>query len=351
MPLQENVALAPLTTLKLGGPARYFVEAQTVAEVQEAAAFAKSRNLALFVLGGGSNLVVSDQGWPGLVLKVAIGGIERIHEGTDDGKVLFESGAGESWDRFVSHAVRANCAGVECLSGIPGSVGGTPVQNVGAYGQEVSETIESVLALDLKDGQVRELCKEACGFGYRSSVFNTSERGRFIILRVTFALTPGGLPGIRYADLKRHFEGRETMPSLAETREAVRHIRALKGMLIVPGDPDCQSAGSFFKNPIISEERHEDLMKRASARGLTLPSYPALDTQKKVSAAWLVERSGFARGYGFGHVGISSKHALAIVNRGGATATEVLALKEQIQQRVEEIWGVRLEPEPVMVGF
>ena len=351
MLLQENVALAPLTTLKLGGPARYFAEARTVAEVQEAAAFAKSRNLALFVLGGGSNLVVSDMGWQGLVLKVAIGVIERHSESTDDGKVLFESGAGESWDRFVSHAVRANCAGVECLSGIPGSVGGTPVQNVGAYGQEVAETIESVLVLDLKDGQVRELCREACGFGYRSSIFNKSERGRFIILRVTFALTPGGLPGIRYADLKRHFEGRETTPSLAETREAVRHIRALKGMLIVPGDSDCQSAGSFFKNPIISEERHEDLKKRASARGLTLPSYPALDTQKKVSAAWLVERSGFARGYGFGHVGISSKHALAIVNRGGATAAEVLALKEQIQQRVEEIWGVRLEPEPVMVGF
>jgi UDP-N-acetylmuramate dehydrogenase len=237
------------------------------------------------------------------------------------------------------------------LSGIPGSVGGTPVQNVGAYGQEVSESVESVLALDLKDGQVRELCREACGFGYRSSIFNTSERGRFIILRVTFALTPGGDPGIRYADLKRHFEGRETAPSLAETREAVRHIRALKGMLIVAGDPDGQSAGSFFKNPVISEERHQDLKKRAEARGLTLPSYPALDTHKKVSAAWLVERSGFAKGYGFGRVGISSKHALAIVNRGGATAAEVLALKEQIQQRVEEIWGVHLEPEPVMVGF
>ncbi|HEY4905371.1 MAG TPA: UDP-N-acetylmuramate dehydrogenase [Candidatus Sulfotelmatobacter sp.] len=351
MLLQENVALAPLTTLKLGGPARYFVEAQNVAQVQEAAAFAQSRNLALFVLGGGSNLVVSDKGWPGLVLRVAIGGIERSSDSSDAGKILFEAGAGESWDRFVSHAVRANCAGVECLSGIPGSVGGTPVQNVGAYGQEVSETIESVLAFDLRDGQVRELCREACGFGYRTSIFNTSERGRFIILRVVFALAPGGEPGIRYADLKRHFEGRETTPSLAETREAVRHIRALKGMLIVPGDPDCQSAGSFFKNPIISEERHEDLKKRAGARGLTLPSYPALDTQKKVSAAWLVERSGFARGYGFGHVGISSKHALAIVNRGGATAAEVLALKEQIQHRVEEIWGVRLEPEPVMVGF
>jgi UDP-N-acetylmuramate dehydrogenase len=361
MQLEENVPLAPLTTFKLGGPARYFVEARSSDEVQEGVAYARSRKLPVFVLGGGSNLVVADAGWPGLVLKVAILGIEqqsldpnrgRARDGrAEEGKVLFDVGAGESWDRFVSHAVRANCEGVECLSGIPGSVGGTPVQNVGAYGQEVAETIESVQALDLKDGQVHELCHEACGFSYRSSIFNTTERGRFILLRVTYALTPGGEPRISYADLKRHFEGRETSPNLAETREAVRHIRALKGMLIVPGDVDCQSAGSFFKNPVLTQEQHEELKKRASVRGLVVPSYPALETRKKVSAAWLVERSGFNKGFGFGHVGISSKHALAIVNRGGATAAEVIALKEQIQHRVEEVFGVRLEPEPVMVGF
>ena len=350
MLLQENVPLAPLTTFNIGGPARYFVEAHDAGAVQEAVAFARSRNLPLFVLGAGSNLVVSDAGWAGLVLKVAILGIEQA-SGEDDGRTVFHVGAGESWDRFVSKAVVAHCAGVECLSGIPGSVGGTPVQNVGAYGQEVSETIASVEAFDLKDGQVRELCHEACGFGYRTSIFNTSERGRFIILRVTYALTPGGEPQVGYADLKRHFEGRETAPNLAEVREAVRHIRAVKGMLIVPGDPDCQSAGSFFKNPVLSEEQHEELKKRASTRGLTVPSYPALETRKKVSAAWLVERSGFNKGYGFGHVGISSRHALAIVNRGGASAAEILALQEQIQHRVEEIWGVRLEQEPVMVGF
>jgi len=350
MLLQENVALAPLTTFKIGGPARYFVEAASAGEVQEGVAFARARELPLLVLGGGSNLLVADAGWPGLVLKVAIAGIER--QGSDeDGNQRFEVGAGESWDRFVSHTVTAQCAGVECLSGIPGSVGGTPVQNVGAYGQEVSETIESVQVLDLRDGQARELCAEACGFGYRTSIFNTTERGRFIILQVTYALTPGGEPRLEYADLKRHFEGRETVPNLAEVRESVRHIRARKGMLIVPGDADSQSAGSFFKNPILSEAQHEQLRKRASARGLQLPSYPALETRKKVSAAWLVEKSGFARGYGFGRVGISRRHALAIVNCGGATAGEVIALKEQIQHRVEEIWGVRLEPEPVMVGF
>jgi len=351
MLLQEDIALAPLTTFRIGGPARFFVEARSRTEVEEAVRLARARDLPLFILGGGSNLVVADAGFPGLVLRVAIPGIEQRPGTNDEGKVLFDAGAGESWDRFVSHAVIAQCAGVECLSGIPGSVGATPVQNVGAYGQEVSETIESVEVFDRKDSQVRELCREACGFSYRSSVFNTTERERFIVLRVTYALVPGGDAHLEYADLKRHFDGRETRPNLAETREAVRHIRALKGMLIVPGDPDCQSAGSFFKNPVLSEQQHEDLQRRASARGLSLPSYPALEKNKKVSAAWLVEKSGFARGYGFGRVGISSKHALAIVNRGGATAAEVLALKDQIQQRVEEIWGLHLEPEPVLVGL
>jgi UDP-N-acetylmuramate dehydrogenase len=348
--LLENIPLAPLTTIKIGGPARYFVEAANAGEVHEAVTFARSRDMPLFVLGGGSNLLVADAGWPGLVLKIAIQGINQRSGHDEEGKILFDAGAGESWDKFVSHAVMARCAGVECLSGIPGSVGGTPVQNVGAYGQEVAETITSVQVLDLKDNQVRELCPEACEFSYRASIFNTTERGRFIVLRVTYALTPGGSPRIAYADLQRHFEGREAPPNLAETREAVRHIRARKGMLITPGDPDCQSAGSFFKNPILSEEQHEDLKERAAARGLTVPSYPALETRKKVSAAWLVECSGFAKGFGFGRVGISTRHALAIINRGGATAADVLALKEQIQHRVEEIWGVHLEPEPVMVG-
>jgi len=351
MLLEENIPLAPLTTFRIGGPARFFLEARSRIDVEEAVSRARARDIPLFILGGGSNLVVADAGWPGLVLKVAIPGIEQRPGTNDEGKVLFDVGAGESWDRFVSHAVMAQCAGVECLSGIPGGVGGTPVQNVGAYGQEVADTIESVEVFDRKDNQVRELCREACGFSYRSSIFNTTERERFIILRVLYALTPGAAAHLEYTDLKRHFEGRETRPNLAETREAVRHIRALKGMLIVPGDPDCQSAGSFFKNPVLSEQQHEELETRARTRGLTIPSYPALEERKKVSAAWLVEKSGFARGYGFGHVGLSSKHALAIVNRGGATAAEVLALKDQIQQRVEEIWGLQLEPEPVLDGL
>ena len=348
MLIQENVPLAPLTTLKVGGPARYFVQAHTIAEVSDAVSLARSRNFAVFVLGGGSNLVISDAGWPGLVLKIAIPGIE---ERTQSDKSLFEVGAGEEWDKFVAYAVSGNCAGVECLSGIPGSVGGTPVQNVGAYGQEVADTIESVLALDLKDGQVRELCNEACSFQYRTSIFNTSERGRYVILRVTYALTPDGEPAILYADLKKYFAGWSTQPSLAATRAAVRQIRASKAMLITPGDEDCRSAGSFFKNPVLSDEQYKELSQRATAKGLQIPSYPALQAQRKISAAWLVEHSGFSKGYGNGRVGISRKHALAIVNRGGAIAADIVALKEQIQRRVEDTWGLRLETEPVFVGF
>jgi UDP-N-acetylmuramate dehydrogenase len=280
-------------------------------------------------------------------LKIAIPGIDERGE---NGKVLFEVGAGVEWDKFVGRAVARNCAGIECLSGIPGSVGGTPVQNVGAYGQEVAETIESVLALDTKDGQLRELCNEACGFSYRTSIFNTSERGRYIVLRVTYALAPGGRAHVEYADLKRYFAGRSA-PTLAETRDAVRKIRAGKGMLITPGDDDCRSAGSFFKNPVLSTAQFADLSARAAAKNLQIPSYPALDAQKKISAAWLVEHSGFSRGHGDGAVGISRKHALAIVNRGAASAADIVAFKEEIQQRVEDLWAIRLEPEPVFVGF
>jgi len=347
MLVQENVPLAPFTTIRVGGPARYFVEATSVAEVRDAVDYARSRKLPLFVLGGGSNLVVSDSGWPGLVLKIAITGIN--HEGHRP--VRFEAGAGEEWDQFVALTVQHNCGGIECLSGIPGSVGGSPVQNVGAYGQEVAETIDSVQVLDLKNGQERELFKDECGFKYRTSIFNTTERGRYIILRVNFMLIHGAEPRIAYADLQKYFAGRSATPTLADTRDAVRQIRASKAMLIVPGDEDCRSAGSFFKNPVLSNSQYEELKLRAETRGLHVPSYPALEAQRKVSAAWLVEHSGFSKGYGNARVGISRKHALAIVNRGNARAADIVAFKDQIQQRVQEVWGIGLEAEPVMVGF
>ena len=347
MQLQENIPLAPLTTLQVGGAARFFVEAESADDVREAVEYARSHNLPLFVLGGGSNLVVADAGWPGLVLKVAILGINHRH---GHGTAYFDVGAGEDWDGFVASTVQHNCSGIECLSGIPGSVGGTPVQNVGAYGQEVSETIDSVVALDLKSGKEEEFENADCGFSYRTSVFNTTERGRYIILRVTYALAHDGEARLTYTDLKKHFAELSRKPTLAEVREAVRTIRASKGMLLSPGDPDSRSAGSFFKNPVLSVEEFAALKEKAAARGVEIPSYPALERQRKVSAAWLVEQSGFSKGYGNGRVGISRKHALAIVNRGGATAAEVLALKDQIQRSVEEQWGIGLEMEPVLVA-
>jgi UDP-N-acetylmuramate dehydrogenase len=364
MTIQENVPLAPLTTLQVGGAARYFAELKREGEVCEAAQFAKTHKLPLFVLGGGSNLVVADSGWPGLALKIAIGGIATPATSDATGNaVLFSVGAGVNWDDFVAQTIVQNCAGVECLSGIPGSVGGTPVQNVGAYGQEVADTIESVRAFDLKEDRIVVLPKPACGFRYRTSIFNTSERGRYIILRVNYRLKRGGAPSLKYADLQKYFTenttehstenavGKKTPPSLAEVREAVRAIRRSKGMLLVPGDEDCRSAGSFFKNPVLTEEQFKNLAERAESKGLEIPTYPALNARRKVSAAWLVEHSGFSKGYAAGAAGISQKHALALINRGDAKACDIVALKDEVQQGVLEAWGIQLEPEPVFVGF
>jgi len=348
MTIQENVPLAPLTTLGVGGAARYLAEAANEDDVREAVAFARAKSLPLFVMGGGSNLVVSDSGWPGLVLRIAIGGIARSLDGR---ATLFDAGAGLDWDGFVAQAVSEDCAGVECLTGIPGSVGGTPVQNVGAYGQDVSETIELVRALDLKEDRVVTIPEEACGFRYRASIFNTTERGRYIILRVTFRLTAGAVPTLRYAELQERLAGVDGPPTLAQVRDTVRAIRRTKGMLIEPGDADCRSAGSFFKNPVLSAAEFRDLGDRAQSRGLTIPSYPALDAQRKVSAAWLVEHSGLCKGFRLGAAGISSKHALALINTGNARASDIVRLQEKIRQSVELAWGIVLEPEPVFVGF
>jgi len=348
MKIQENVVLAPWTTLQVGGPARYFAEAHREDEVMEAVTFAKLRNLPFFILGGGSNVLIADEGWPGLILRISIGGLTTEASGN---AIRFTAGAGHDWDNFVGQAVTQNCGGVECLSGIPGTVGGTPVQNVGAYGQEVSETIESVRALDTRDDRIIVLPRPACRFRYRSSIFNTTERGRYIILRVNYRLQRGGSPSLRYADLQKHFADAKTPPTLAAVREAVREIRRSKGMLIVAGDEDCRSVGSFFKNPVLTEEQFQELATRAQARGLEAPSYPAPEGHRKTSAAWLVEHSGFAKGLRSGQVGISSKHALAIINTGEAKATDILDLKEEIQQGVQSTWGIHLEPEPVLVGF
>lgn len=345
MQIRENISLAPYTTLKIGGPARYLVEAHSQAEILDALAYAREHALEVFVLGGGSNLVVSDVGWPGLVLKIGVNGIKTSER---NGKQVFTAGAGEDWDKLVARSVEQNCAGIECMSGIPGTVGGTPVQNVGAYGQEVAETITSVRVIDATSGEAREMSNSECGFAYRTSIFNTSQKGRYIVTEVSYALAPGGAPRVEYADLKRHFAAVPS-PTLNDVREAVRAIRASKAMLIMPDDDDSRSAGSFFKNPIISMAEYERIAGLPA--GNKPPSYPAPAGQVKISAAWLVERAGFHKGYTAGRVGISSKHTLAIVNRGGATAAEIVNFKNKVQEGVFGVFGVQLHPEPVFVGF
>src|SRR5213080_3265857 len=315
MEVRENVPLAPLTTLGVGGNARFFVKAENSRDVENAVTFSREKDLALFVLGGGSNVVVSDQGWGGLVLQVGISGLE------EGGKGPLNVGAGVDWDSFVAHCVSRNWAGVECLSGIPGSVGGTPVQNVGAYGQEISEVLLSVRAYDRSADRIVELSHDGCGFTYRTSLFNTTAKDRYAVLNVTYALSNGGLPHIRYPELEREFEGKTANATLAEVRAAVRRIRARKAMLLVEGDPDCRSAGSFFKNPIISEGEFANLQLRS---GAGIPRYPAAPGKVKTAAAWLIEHAGFSKGYSLGPAGLSTKHTLALVNRGGADAEDIL---------------------------
>jgi UDP-N-acetylmuramate dehydrogenase len=339
--VREEVRLAPYTTLGIGGPARYFAVAETEEAAEQAVAWAQVRELPLFVLGGGSNLLVRDAGFSGLVLKVSIGGISASGGG------CVEAGAGEEWDGFVNFAIAQDLAGVECLAGIPGLVGGTPVQNVGAYGQEVAETIESLRAFDRKMGAWVDLSKAECRFRYRESLFNTDQPGRYIVARVRFQLRLGGAPTLKYADLQRRLAGVEN-PTLAEVAKAVREIRRSKGMLLVEGDPDCRSAGSFFKNPIVEIELLD--RTRAAVGGAEVPHWSARDGCVKLPAAWLLEKAGFVKGYDAGRAGISTRHTLALINRGGATCADVERLQAEIVEGVEAKFGIALEREPVLLG-
>jgi UDP-N-acetylmuramate dehydrogenase len=344
MKIQENVRLAPLTTLGIGGPARWFVEAGTEAEILEAVRWALDRAVPLFVLGGGSNLLVADAGFAGLVLRVASRGV--VSEDSSSGR-LYRVAAGEMWDAFVERTVRDGCAGIECLAGIPGTVGGTPVQNVGAYGQEVAEIIERVRVLDLETLKFQEMLAVECGFEYRRSIFNSTAQGRFVVTQVDYRLRPGGTANLRYADLQKAFPAGAN-PSLVEVAEAVRRIRHRKGVLLVEGDADCRSAGSFFKNPIISAEQFAELTARL---GQEPSSYPAGEGRIKLPAAWLIEQAGYSKGYVLGRAGISSRHTLALINRGDATASDLLALREVIVSGVKAKFGIVLEMEPVTLGF
>ncbi|MEA2411419.1 MAG: UDP-N-acetylmuramate dehydrogenase [Thermoleophilaceae bacterium] len=341
--------LAPLTTLRLGGPARRIVEARSEADAIEAVRAADAAREPLLLLAGGSNVVIADAGFPGTVVRLLTRGISH----RDDG--LFEVQAGEAWDPFVERCVSEGLAGIECLSGIPGSVGATPIQNVGAYGQDVSETIVGVRVYDRTSDRVEELGIEACEFTYRSSAFKRNP-GRWIVLAVTFALDrkPQSRP-IAYAELARALgvELSATAP-LQDVREAVLALRRGKGMVIDPSDPDSVSAGSFFTNPILDAAGFEALRARVAERlgdGARPPAFPEPDGRLKTSAAWLVERAGYGRGYGMpGPAAISTKHSLALTNRGGATTAELLALAHEVAGGVERSFGVRLVPEPVLVG-
>lgn len=345
--IQENVPLAPFTTLKTGGAARFFVKAETEIEVLTAVEFAETHELEIFVLGGGSNVLIADRGFDGFVLQIALKGITLTPQ---NDKMLVEAKAGENWDEFVNFCVERNLAGVETLSGIPGFVGGTPVQNVGAYGQEVSETITNVRVFDRKSKEILELTSEDCKFAYRTSIFNTTDKNRFIVLAVTFALQENGEAMIAYKDLQQFFGDRS--PTLQETREAVLQIRRAKSMVIDEGDENARSAGSFFKNPVVDAEKYEEIVEKAKSLGIeNVPKFDISSNKLKIPAAWLIEQSGFSKGFRFGKVGISTKHSLAIVNFENGSAQEIIALKNHIQKTVVKTFGVELLPEPVMVGF
>lgn len=357
--IKEAVALAPFTTLKIGGPARYLIEVETTEELVDAVNWAASKRLPIFILGGGSNIVIADSGFPGLVIHNRIRGFEFWPDPAKfvcsrDDETFVKVGAGESWNVFVQLCVAKNLAGVECLAGIPGNVGATPIQNVGAYGQDVSETIVAVEAFDLHASRVVEIPASECDFGYRASRFKHRDRNRFIVSRVTYKLLLNGKPQIRYGELKKFLDEHHLPePSLSDVSLSVYEIRKRKAM-VISDDPDSRSVGSFFVNPTMTQAEFAEVHRRAEKflrAGEAMPAFPAANHHLKLSAAWLIERAGITRGYVYGRVGTSTKHALAIINRGGGTAREVVELADLIKSRVLDAFGVELTPEPVFIGF
>jgi len=315
-----------------------FLRAEHEDDVCRGIEYAQSIGAPVFILGGGSNIVVSDSGFDGLVIQIAISGVSIEDE-------TVNAGAGEDWDPVVARSVESGLAGLECLSGIPGTVGGTPVQNVGAYGQEVSETIVSVRCYDRHANKVVALTNEQCRFSYRRSIFNSTERERYVVMNVTYGLAAGGPPRVTYKDVINAVA--TTEPNLRSVRQAVLDIRRSKSMVIDPNDPNRRSAGSFFKNPVISAAEFDRIRNIAET---DVPNFPQDDGRIKVPAAWLIENSGFYKGYELGKAGISTNHTLAIVNRGEATAQEIVELKDRIQDSVWARFEIELVPEPIFVG-
>jgi UDP-N-acetylmuramate dehydrogenase len=348
--LEENIPLAPFTTLHIGGPARYLARIASEADLLEAVHFAREQNLPSFTLGGGSNLVVPDAGFPGLILHIAIP--ESIELTRTEVAVEANVSAGTDWNALVLHLCQQDIAGMECLAGIPGLVGGAPIQNIGAYGQEVSQTIASVRALDLHTLHFVTLSQADCGFAYRTSIFNTSRRNRYIVTQVNFRLDLDAQPNLAYADLRRHFAP-DARPTPLEVYEAVRQIRAGKGMLVDPAHPsqDTRSAGSFFKNPIVPVKKLAHIAQVLGIPEAEVPRWPAGPERIKLPAAWLIERAGFPKGFTQAPgspVGISTRHTLALINRSGtATCRDLQQLAALITIQVEYYLNISLEQEPI----
>jgi UDP-N-acetylmuramate dehydrogenase len=351
--IAERVPLADRTTLRLGGPARWFAACVSDDEVREALTFARGRGVPVLVLGGGSNVVVSDAGFPGLVLHVALRGVARQPDGD---AVLVTAAAGEQWDGVVAAACAHGLAGIECLSGIPGTVGAAPIQNIGAYGQEIAETLFAVEVIHRGTLERDTIAAAACGFGYRTSRFKRGERDTWVVVGVRLRLRPGGPAPPRYQELERalaaagHPDGRAPAEALQHVRETVLALRRHKSMVLDDADPETRSVGSFFTNPVVGEAVLHEVERRWAARGGSgaVPRWAA-PGGVKLSAAWLVERAGFPRGTRRGGVGVSANHSLALVNRGG-TSAELLELAGEIRAAVAEVFGVELETEPVVVG-
>lgn len=342
MTLLQDVPLSAHTTLGLGGPARYWIDVHDELDLAPAFALAREQEWPVLVLGGGSNMVVGDEGFPGLVLHAHCTGVLYRTEGDS---VLLTAEAGERWDDLVSLAVANGWAGIECLSGIPGRVGATPMQNVGAYGQEVADTLESLRAFDTLLGQVVTIKAGDCGFGYRQSRFKGEDAGRFVICSVTYRLRKGAPAPIRYGELSKALEGEElTLPLI---RDTVLRLRGRKGMVLAPQDLDTRSVGSFFTNPVVTEGQAAQVQAESAE---AMPRHPAVDGMCKLSAAWLIEKAGFQRGYGGPHCFISNKHTLALTHRGGGTTAELLRLAAEVRDGVYQRFGVELRPEPDLIG-
>ena len=346
--IKENCPLRELTTFKIGGAARFFAEVTCEDEVVEALAFAAGCKLDIFTLGGGSNLLISDNGFPGLVIHNKITGLASRRNGDS---VLVTANAGHDWDTFSKFCTDHDWQGVECLSGIPGTVGAAPVQNIGAYGQSAENVVEEVRAIDISTGAPAIFGNQECRFGYRKSIFNTAAAGRYIITGVTFRLAASACPHLTHHDLKQYFSSTANI-TLAQVRDAVIDIRNSKGLLVLDGYERLNGAGSFFKNPIVSHDLFERVEKTVRDMGGCANWYwPQPSGEVKISAACLIQTAGFIRGYRRGNVGISPWHTLALINYGNATACEVIAFARQVQEQVREKFGITLKPEVQCIGI